>query len=215
MMRTRALAPWIVLLGTAGGCSESTPEVTAEVCQQAAEHLNQCLGISDSFAESTCDSSFAQQILAQSCDDLSSSQSKADGFLDSIKCFFGYREHCHYWNLEATFIDQGGNTVDSYAAVAPSKLDFATGEARPSLQRAWDGRLRWNDLSWDQALIGLAISDGVNTYYIICKDVTFTASGWVKRVEDNGTKSVHVNVIKSYNPPPASPYVNCSVSDAP
>jgi len=79
-----------LLLLAAASCTavdETTP------CDEAADHLAECLGETPAAAE-TCDVDTAEQVLDLSCEELAAGSGKGDGFWDDMLCGFGALCHC-------------------------------------------------------------------------------------------------------------------------
>lgn len=77
-------------LAISSGCSGPSDQ---ELCQQASEHVSECLGGEPVAYEPTaCDPAEAEQILGQDCSSLQGD--RADGWVSSVLCRLGFADHC-------------------------------------------------------------------------------------------------------------------------
>jgi hypothetical protein len=111
------------------GCTASaTP-----LCEQAAEHVAGCLGDDEWEPSPTCNEADAERVLRTSCDDLASTEGKAD-FVTNLWCIYYPCE----WTVVGHIRDAGtGEPLGRYLVVL--------GSAEVSDER---GLVSWDELYW-------------------------------------------------------------------
>lgn len=82
---------FMILALAVAGCG-----VQGDVCQAASDHLGACLGEQAASTVQSCDTSRAEQVLAQDCDTLRGTLAggKADGWWSELMCDMNYLSYC-------------------------------------------------------------------------------------------------------------------------
>ena len=107
-----------------------------ELCQQATDHVSECLGGQPvAYEPAACDAAEAEQILGQDCSSLQGD--RADGWVSDVLCRLGFADHCQFPPL----------LPEPSGAPAQYPIMFVHGfAASPDGQNAYDPRFGMDDL---------------------------------------------------------------------